>query len=126
MEQVLGRVRPGVLADQDRRLAGVQHELLRPRRVLGVGGVEVADRGAVVRPVDPAVPRPELEPGEGGVGLDRVERAEQLGGVDAVADRLGDGAHESPPWWSWSFDEPVVTREQRRGWPRGGTRVKRR
>jgi hypothetical protein len=59
--QAFGRVGAGVGAEQDRRLARVDLERLRAGGVLLAGGVEVADRGAVVRAVDPAVGRTELE-----------------------------------------------------------------
>ena len=64
--------RPGsarVAAEQDCRLAGIDHELVSAGSVLLVRGVEVADRRAVVRAVDPAVPRPELEPRQRGSAL---------------------------------------------------------
>ena len=102
VQQVLGRVGAGVAAEQDRRLAGVDHELVGARRVLLVGCVEVADRGAVVRSVDPPVPRAELELGDRGIGLDCVERPEQLLGVDAVPDDLCGRCHFlRPPFGSF-------------------------
>ena len=110
VQQVLGRIRPGVGAKQDRRLAGVDHELGGARGVLLVGRVEIADRGAVVCTLDPAVPRPELEPGERRVVLDRVQRPEQLPGVDAVAGCCG-RAHSV---FSLSMSGPApVGREQK-------------
>jgi hypothetical protein len=93
VQQVLGRVGPGVGAEQDRRLAGVEHELGSAGRVLLVRAVEVPDPAAVMRAADPAVPRPELELRERGVGLDRVERPEHLLGVDAVTDDLDGRRH---------------------------------
>ena len=58
MQQVLGRVRAGVGAAQDRGLACVGGERLLARGVLLAGGVEVADRGTVVRAVQPLVRDP--------------------------------------------------------------------
>src|SRR5690348_5226592 len=93
MEQVLGRIRTGVVADEDRRLAGIDDERLLPRGVLLICGIELADRRAVVRAVDPAVVRAELELRELRIRLDGVERPEQLRRVDAVANALGRCAH---------------------------------
>ena len=93
VQQGLGRVRAGVAAEQDRRLAGVERERVRARRVLLAGAVEGLDRRAVVRAVDPAVLGAELEDAERGVGLDRVERAVHLLAVDAVADAVEDRGH---------------------------------
>src|SRR5207247_11269562 len=87
------RVRAGVRGQEDRRLARVEHEPAGTRGVLLVGGVEVVDRGSVVRTVDPAVPRPELKLRERGICRDGVERAEQLLRVDAVADLLCGRTH---------------------------------
>ena len=55
VQQVLGRVRAGVGAEQDRRLARVELERLAAAGVLAAGGVEALDRRAVVGAVDPAV-----------------------------------------------------------------------
>ena len=93
MQQVLGGVGAGVGAEQDRRLAGVELELLGAGRVLPARGVEALDRRAVVGPADPAVGGAELELRELRLRLDQVERGEHPLGVHAVADRVGDGAH---------------------------------
>jgi hypothetical protein len=85
VQQVLGRVWAGVPAEQDRRLARVEPELLAPGRVLAARRVEVLDRRAVVGAVDPAVARPELKLRELGLLGDQVQRGEHLLGVHAVA-----------------------------------------
>ena len=99
MEEVLGGVGARVAAEQDRGLAGVDLERLGARGVLAARGVEALDRRAVVGAVDPAVGDAELERSELGLGLDQVQRAEQLVGVDAVAGRRdGGGAHVGTSW----------------------------
>jgi hypothetical protein len=93
-QEQLGRVRAGIRAAEDGRLAGVDVERLGPRGVLLPGAVEAADRPAVVGAGDPLVRDPELEPPEGRVCGNRVESVEELRRVDAVADRVradGDG-----------------------------------
>ena len=97
MQQHLRRVGAGVGADQDRRLAGVELERLGPRGVFAARGVEVLDRRAVVRAVDPAVGGAELERPELRLGLDRVEGREQRLGVDAVADPLPSSCSRAAP-----------------------------
>src|SRR5262249_3907445 len=93
VQQVLGRVRTGVRAEQDRGFACVDPERIAAGGVLAARGVEVLDRGPVVRPVDPAVGGAELELGKLGLCLDQIQRREHLVGVDAVADRFGDKSH---------------------------------
>jgi hypothetical protein len=93
VQQVLGRVGAGVGAEQDRRLARVDHERLAASGVFAAGGVEALDRRAVVGAVDPAVGGAELELGQLGLGLDQVERGEHLLRIHAVADRVCDYAH---------------------------------
>src|SRR5215218_22284 len=123
VQQVLRGIGAGIRADQDRGLARVDDELLRSRRVLLVRRVEVADRGAVVRPVDPPVPCAELELRERRVVLDGVERPVELRGVDAVADLgLNDGAHDSSCGWGLSTGIRLLhltTPRLRRGWSTG-------
>ena len=89
VQQVLGRVRAGVGAEQDRGLAGVDGELLDARAVLLPGAVEALDRGAVVGAVRSSgcVAR-NWNDAERRVCPRGVERAVELLGVDAVA---GDG-----------------------------------
>ena len=55
VQEVLGRVRAGVGAEQDGGLARVEQELLGAGGVLAAGAVEALDRRAVVGAVDPAV-----------------------------------------------------------------------
>jgi hypothetical protein len=69
VQQVLGRVRTGVGAEQDRGLTGVQGERLCTCGDLVAGGVEVLDRRAVVRATEPLVAGPEAELGDLGLGL---------------------------------------------------------
>ena len=79
VQQVLGRVRAGVGAEQDGRLAGVDRERLGARGVLLAGAVEALDRRAVVGAVDPAVAGAELEARRAsGSALIGVERAVHL------------------------------------------------
>jgi hypothetical protein len=93
VQQGLGRIGAGVDAEQDGRLAGVERERLSARAVLLPGAVEALDDRAVVGAVDLTVLDPELEAGEGGVGLDGVERSVHLRGVDAVTDAVEDLGH---------------------------------
>src|SRR6185437_14827628 len=85
VKQRLGGVGAVVVAEQDGRLAGVDHERLTAGAVLLARAVEALDRAAVVGAVDPAIADAELEAAETGVVLDRVERPVHLLGVDAVA-----------------------------------------
>src|SRR3954451_9794842 len=64
VQQVLGRVRAGVGAQQNRGLTGVEDEGLGARGVLAAGGVEILDRRPVVRSAQPPVVSPELELGD--------------------------------------------------------------
>ena len=89
VQQVLGRVRAGVGAEQHGGLAGVEQEGLAcgscpPRRRR-----EALDGGAVVGAVEPLVGGAEGERAELGLGADRVQRPEHLLRVDPVADRGG-------------------------------------
>ena len=95
MQQILGRVGAGVGAEQDRRLARVDHELLAASGVLATRGVEPLDRRSVMRPVDPAVGGAELELRQLRLVLDQIQRGEQLLGIHAVADRVGHCGHRS-------------------------------
>jgi len=113
MEQELDRGRALVLADEHRRVVGVEGE--RPL----VGSLladpeEAVDRALAVGAVDPAALGAELEPGGGGRLLHRVERGEERGGVDAVAGGGGGcgGGHGGYllVWFGWS-----VCRQRRRG-----------
>ena len=88
VQQVLGRVRAGVGAEQDRGLTGVELERLAASRVLAARGVEALDRRAVMRPIDPAVGGAELEPRQLRLRLDQVQRGEHPVGVHAVADAV--------------------------------------
>src|SRR4051794_8594412 len=103
-QQDLGRVRPGVGAAEDRRLPGVDDERLGPGGVLLQGAVERLHVVPVVRAAEPGVAGAELEPGKLRLCLDGVERAEELVGVDSVADRLERLCH----WKAF----PVVDRHQ--------------
>jgi hypothetical protein len=84
MQQVFDGVRALVRAGQHRRLAVRELERLRARVVLTAGAIEILDRRAVLATVDPAVPGPELESGEGGVGLQRRHRGGHLPKIEAV------------------------------------------
>ena len=61
------------------------------RDVLGAGAPEAMDGGPAVGAVDPAVAHPELEASGLGLGLEHVQRAVDLSGVDAVAEGGGGG-----------------------------------
>jgi hypothetical protein len=84
VEDELDRVGAAVPAQQHRRLVGVEDEGRAAALVLHPAAVEALDRGAVVAAVDPAVARPELELGEPGIRLDRLNGGEHAGHVDAV------------------------------------------
>jgi hypothetical protein len=96
VQQVLGRVGAGVGAEQDRRLAGVDHERLAAAGVLAARGIEALDRRAVVGAVDPAVGGAELELRQLRLRRDQVQRGEHLLRVHAVADRVRDCGHVEP------------------------------
>ena len=93
VEEILGRIGAGVGAEQDRRLARVELELVLARRVFLARAVEAANRRAIVRAVDPAVRRAELELAERRLGLDRVQRPIHDVRVDAVPDLVHRCAH---------------------------------
>jgi hypothetical protein len=105
VQQILGGVGAGVGAEQDRRLARVEGEPVRAAGVLCARGVEVLDRGAVVRSAEPAVAGAELELRDLGLRLDRVQGGEQRRGVHAVSHGLGDGrGHVVLLWFGgWSI-----------------------
>ena len=93
VQQVLRRVRAGVGAEQNGRLARVDLEALAAARVLAARRVEVLDRRAVVRTAEPAVGGTELELRQLRLLLDQIERGEHPSGVDAIADRVGGDGH---------------------------------
>jgi hypothetical protein len=93
VQQVLGRVGAGVAAEQDRRLTGVELELLAASLILAARGVETPDRRAVVGAVDPAVGGAKPEPRQLRLRRDQVQRGERLLGVHAVADAVCDDSH---------------------------------
>src|SRR5262249_17116650 len=113
----LGRGRPVVLAYQDGRVVGVEHERTLVRALLADAEV-VRDRAAVVRAADPLVVRAELEPGRLGRLLHRVEGGEEGGGVDTVAHRVAGlgvghvgGAHLGTfPWCGLMGDSCALLR----------------
>jgi hypothetical protein len=93
-QQELDRGGGVVLADEDRRVVGVERERLLMCHLLH-GAEEAVDRRLVVRAVDPLVRGAELELGDVVVALHGVDRGEQGRGVDTVAGLVLDGGHRS-------------------------------
>src|SRR5690242_14504380 len=89
MEQILHGGGGLVVAEEHRRLVGVDDEWLGPAGVLPAGAVELLDRRAAVTAVDPLVARAELKACQRGVGADVVDRSGEAVDVDAV-DGMGD------------------------------------
>src|SRR5262249_45042077 len=89
MEDVFDGVGCAVLPEQDRRLVGVHGKGLCTGGVFLAGAVEVLDRRATVAAFDPVVAGAELEPRQGWVSGDGVDRSGQAVDVDAV-DGAGD------------------------------------
>src|SRR3954447_2000877 len=93
VEQVLHRRRCLVLPDQDGRVVGVHLGDVLVLQLLH-RAVEPGERGSAVSAVEPAVGGTELELGDLGLGLDRIQGREQGRGVDHVgAGALGGGGH---------------------------------
>ena len=61
VQQILDRVGPIVVAEQDRRLTIGEDKGLLPRRVLGAGAVEILNGGTIGAAIDPLVACPKLE-----------------------------------------------------------------
>src|SRR4051812_14322194 len=84
LEGVLAGVGSPVLAQQDRRLVGLQNEWLFAGGVLLSRPVEALDHGPTVAAVDPVGAGAELELPQRGVGGDCVDRSGEAFQVDAV------------------------------------------
>ena len=84
MQQKLDRVGALVVSEEARRLPVGELERLGPRFVFLADAVEALDPRAILPAPDPLVLRPELESGEGGIRLQRIESGDELLGVEAV------------------------------------------
>jgi hypothetical protein len=98
VQEVFAGVGGPVLAEQDRRLVGIDGKRLRARGIFLARAVEILDRRAAVAAVDPVVAGAELKPrqrGVSGYGIDRSGQAVEVDAVDDAGDVHGSNAGES-------------------------------
>ena len=106
MQQVLHRGRSLILADEHRRVIGVEGELVIAN-LLGSRAEEAVDGAAVVSAAEPAVGGAEPERGDVGLIAHGVDGGEQAGCVDAVHLDGGGGAGHDVSF-RFGLGDPVV------------------